>query len=355
MRAGAVGSLHPQFVEWMMGFPKGWTDLDDDDAPATTVTACTPSETPSSPRSPKSSAELSPKPSEPEAMSESPAPTAVAYLRVPLADAEAHRAKLAAAERKVHALGAQLDGAVARVYALEAQLEQVKPGSIDPGLVTLDDIREVLAEEAKRNGDDDEVRECLEWSDEDDTGHIEVVDTVRNMASRLRALAEHLEEARAVNNQLLAGAAPSPAERHACACGAVFSTPQGLGLHFRAGTCKAAAPIPVVVETRAHVATRRDAHGRRFWDGAGWIASAVDAHDSARLDFATLQALKPRGSRLVALVDVPGLIADDEAKPQAPRKPKAPKQQATEPTALEHAATSTPDDVTCSEPVGGAA
>jgi hypothetical protein len=25
------GSLHPQFVEWMMGFPKGWTDLDGDD------------------------------------------------------------------------------------------------------------------------------------------------------------------------------------------------------------------------------------------------------------------------------------------------------------------------------------
>lgn len=25
------GSLHPRFVEWMMGFPLGWTDLDDDD------------------------------------------------------------------------------------------------------------------------------------------------------------------------------------------------------------------------------------------------------------------------------------------------------------------------------------
>jgi hypothetical protein len=28
---GAGGALHPQFVEWMMGFPKGWTDLDGDD------------------------------------------------------------------------------------------------------------------------------------------------------------------------------------------------------------------------------------------------------------------------------------------------------------------------------------
>lgn len=36
VRAGAVGSLHPQFVEWMMGFPPGWTDLDNDDGPTTT-------------------------------------------------------------------------------------------------------------------------------------------------------------------------------------------------------------------------------------------------------------------------------------------------------------------------------
>jgi hypothetical protein len=35
---GAGGSLHPQFVEWMMGFPPGWTDLDDDDDPPTTST-----------------------------------------------------------------------------------------------------------------------------------------------------------------------------------------------------------------------------------------------------------------------------------------------------------------------------
>lgn len=49
---GAAGSLHPQFVEWMMGFPVGWTDLDDDDRP-TTNTDCTPSGTPSCPKSPK--------------------------------------------------------------------------------------------------------------------------------------------------------------------------------------------------------------------------------------------------------------------------------------------------------------
>lgn len=34
---GAVGSLHPQFVEWMMGLPPGWTDLDGDDQPAIVI------------------------------------------------------------------------------------------------------------------------------------------------------------------------------------------------------------------------------------------------------------------------------------------------------------------------------
>lgn len=28
---GVAGSLHPQFVEWMMGFEMGWTDLDGDE------------------------------------------------------------------------------------------------------------------------------------------------------------------------------------------------------------------------------------------------------------------------------------------------------------------------------------
>jgi hypothetical protein len=40
---GAAGSLHPRFVEWMMGFDPAWTDLDDDDvAPPTTSTDSTP-------------------------------------------------------------------------------------------------------------------------------------------------------------------------------------------------------------------------------------------------------------------------------------------------------------------------
>lgn len=40
---GITGMLNPEWVEWLMGFPTGWTDLED-------------SATPSSPKSPNSSA-----------------------------------------------------------------------------------------------------------------------------------------------------------------------------------------------------------------------------------------------------------------------------------------------------------
>ncbi len=42
LNAVAGGSLNPQFVEWLMGYPLGWTD-------------CEVSETPSSPKSPTKS------------------------------------------------------------------------------------------------------------------------------------------------------------------------------------------------------------------------------------------------------------------------------------------------------------
>jgi hypothetical protein len=49
----AGGSLNPAWVEWLMGFPPGWTDLE-------------PSETPSSPRSPSGSASASSPTSKPK-------------------------------------------------------------------------------------------------------------------------------------------------------------------------------------------------------------------------------------------------------------------------------------------------
>lgn len=42
-KTGDRGPIAPQFVEWLMNFPTGWTD-------------CEPSETPSSPPSPSTSA-----------------------------------------------------------------------------------------------------------------------------------------------------------------------------------------------------------------------------------------------------------------------------------------------------------
>jgi hypothetical protein len=33
MRAGNGGKLNPMWVEWLMGFPLGWTDLEDSETP----------------------------------------------------------------------------------------------------------------------------------------------------------------------------------------------------------------------------------------------------------------------------------------------------------------------------------
>ncbi len=33
MRDGISGQLNPQWVEWLMGFPLGWTDLEDSETP----------------------------------------------------------------------------------------------------------------------------------------------------------------------------------------------------------------------------------------------------------------------------------------------------------------------------------
>jgi len=34
MRAGNGGKLNPTWVEWLMGFPTGWTDLKDSETPS---------------------------------------------------------------------------------------------------------------------------------------------------------------------------------------------------------------------------------------------------------------------------------------------------------------------------------
>jgi hypothetical protein len=75
---------------------------------------------------------------------------------------------------------------------------------------------------------------------------------------------------------------------------------------------KKPAPAAKPADTRAHVATRRDAHGRRFWDGQTWVANLDGAIGFTLDSWATTR--KPRGSRLVARDDVPALLAEDAAK-----------------------------------------
>lgn len=265
-------------------------------------------------------------------------------LRIPLSEAEAHRAELAAAK--------------ARIATLEALAEMAAA----PGL-TASDVRDVLLDEA--NADDGVVRGCLE-GDEPQEGDINVVDTICEMCSRLRHLTQEKAALQAERDGLAQDATfeaeqkeaeeaarDALVRKHAEAAaragldvepignmGFIFEqieaewakakapTP-GVGDLFIAPEAdriaavkahlatKKPAPAPKPVDTRAHVATRRDAHGRRFWDGAGWTDNVVSARDCAPLDTETLAKLKPRGSRLVALDAVPALLAEDAAKDAA--------------------------------------
>jgi hypothetical protein len=77
---------------------------------------------------------------------------------------------------------------------------------------------------------------------------------------------------------------------------------------------KKPAPAAKPVDTRAHVATRRDAHGRRWWTGNDWVLGGAGLALARTLDEWKFGSGKPRGSRLVALDDVPALLAEDAAK-----------------------------------------
>ena len=61
LATAAGGALNPTWVEWLMGFPVGWTDLE-------------PSETPSSPRSPSTSDDSSPQQTRPPMRKPPPRP-----------------------------------------------------------------------------------------------------------------------------------------------------------------------------------------------------------------------------------------------------------------------------------------
>ena len=263
-------------------------------------------------------------------------------LRIPLSEAEAHRAELAAAIAKSRFEMGLAEVALARAEKAEARiatLEALAEMAAAPGL-TLSDIRELLLSEA--NEDSGAVRSCLEGDDDD--GDINVVDTICEMCSRLRHLTEEKAALQAERDGLAQDATfeaeqkeiedartDALVKKHAEAAaragldvepigdmGFIFQQIEAEWVRKASPAKKATAPVEKPVDTRAHVATRRDAHGRRFWsldDEGLWVANLDEAIGFTLAGWVT--AGKPRGSRLVARDDVPALLAEDAAKDAA--------------------------------------
>ena len=262
--------------------------------------------------------------------------TEPAYLRIPLSEAEAHRAALAQAreradlaERKAESFAKRLNDTldvVERCRAIIADAAFTEAGiplrqsvvhhEHDP-VEPIDLVATVKALVAKvldlsRNLDDAAYRTAT-LSIERDTAIQQLAMGLSDEARASIAIDEGEDAVSTVTD-------PPPPSHPAIdddvwpARAATTPVP----------TTKKPAPAPKPVDTRPHVATRRDAHGRRFWNGLGWTDNVVSARDSAPLDTETLSKLKPRGSRLVALDDVPALLAEDavkDAKKESPRDP----------------------------------
>ncbi len=171
--------------------------------------------------------------------------------------------------------------AIVRLQARVAELEANPP--LPPG-VALDDLSALLLAEA--NEDSGAVRACLDFNDEISLD-LNVPDSIVELCGKVRDLTVLVAEMQ--EDAARRAAEPRPA-------------------------ATARAKVKPPTDTRNHVAMRNDANGRRFWDGASWITDHVSAFDSARLDVETLSKLKPRGSKLVALDDVPALLAADALK-----------------------------------------
>ncbi len=181
-------------------------------------------------------------------------------FRIPLSEVEKHKAELAAAR----AIVAAVDVAVCEVANTEAGIP---------------------------------LRQSIVYVDHDPANPIDAVATIKRFMALVLSLVERRNDLECEVVELR---------------NAATEAREALRRERSAGTDKAS--TPAADDTRSFVATRRDAHGRRFWDGAGWTADVVAARDGAPLDLATLTKLKPRGSRLVALDDVPALLAEDAAK-----------------------------------------
>ncbi len=321
-------------------------------------------------------------------------------LRVPLSEAEAHKKQLADARATIAAAQAAILAAVgsdagiplrqsvqpfghcgenvdvvatieafaakalqwcARIDELSAmnvELEQERDAAravvvAAPGVdvvVTLQDLREVLLDEA--NEDSGVVRTCLEWTEEDEKGDVDVVDSIRELCGRVRqqherlvdveadlsraggdnnALSARVEMVLETNTRLKAEiadldkqwreqcdqtrhfagkaiewrqkAAAAGVEGAAVDAGDVVAPPKRATPHL---------DVVMVKLNGDHVITRRDAHGRRYLgiDGKTWGALG-DA--KVFVDAASAEAVKPRGSKVWSLEGMAQLLEKDAA------------------------------------------
>lgn len=225
-------------------------------------------------------------------------PAEVAILRVPLSEVEAHRKELTDARAVIAA-------AQRAVY----------------DAAYCDDVKAPL------------LRQSIAYLPGADLGHqdrdIDVAASVAAFADKAKALAEQLndracklQEWQNAHAELLAQWKEQCEQTRHFASENIKAREQ-----LRALTGAAVEPTAMkVAEKLAHagsfVAIRRDASGLRFWWGAGtkWKAEHAGAVIFGGPD---REKNKPRGSKLVAVDDVPALLAADAAKPTK-EKPTAP-------------------------------
>jgi hypothetical protein len=182
-----------------------------------------------------------------------------------------------------------------------------------PG-ITLDDLREHLLSEA--NEDTGAVRECLEWSDENEQGHVEVVNTVTNLCSKVRHQAERLNELEAAALDR-AGVVTNPV---------IVARQAKVTKIPRRDYVADPSAHPFVAINGPWVITRmntRPTLQRVFLDqpasGLEWVRHASNAWEFT--DYAEAERKKPRGARIVAVTDLPALLAEDAAKAAAKASP----------------------------------
>ena len=279
-------------------------------------------------------------------------------LRIPLSEAEAHRAELAAARE------------LAEHYRCVAADFTV---GLNKALDVVDQCRAIIADVANTEAGIP-LRQSVVHYEHDPVEPIDVVATVKALVAKVLDLSRKLDDAyyrtatlkierdeadiawrdqvkettkfadlyRGTVEGKEAGEAYKARNEERCACGHIRLEHIGVRCMIQGCGCgsdvaddgvdlpkhreappppKKPAPAAKPVDTRPHVATRRDAHGRRWWTGNDWALGGAAPALARTLDEWKFGSGKPRGSRLVAIDDVPALLAEDAAKDAAKDPP----------------------------------